>query len=194
MKMRSAWQRDIDAVANAPALTAREIRLRDRNEAARNRRQETARVKADAAARDAAEAAMLAQWDAMLAKPNPREEMKNRSAATLSPHQQAALLWLLQKTIHGRKRHPDPEAQLIYGVGREDARGKEMGLRTAYVLEGLGLVTLRREMTTYRVGYGLFGRQGKSAVQKNWCEVGATLTPEGEAYARSLANVARSAR
>jgi hypothetical protein len=71
---------------------------------------------------------------------------------------------------------------------KADVCVKAVGLRTARALEEMGLIKLHVEEGTYRVGYGLFGKQGKSAVRKTYSDFTATLTPEGRAAAATRRN------
>lgn len=88
----------------------------------------------------------------------------------LTPHQVKALRYL---------------ANIPPGY-KSDVQVKAVGLRTARVLEKLGLIKLRVEEGTRRVGYGGFGAQGRRAVTETYYDVTATVTPLGRAAVKAL--------
>lgn len=67
---------------------------------------------------------------------------------------------------------------------KADVQTKAVGLRTAQALEKMGLIKLRVDTGTRRIGYGGFGAQGKRAVTETYLDVTATLTAEGRAVLR----------
>lgn len=90
---------------------------------------------------------------------------------TLSPHQVKALRYL---------------ARIKPGY-KADVQVKAVGLRTARALEKMGLIELHMELEQRRVGYGLFGRQGRQAVTETYLDATATLTALGRSVVKELA-------